>query len=137
MSVDTFTFLNDGRLPSRDQLQAALDAENINIKLDDVDDLRQFSGYWPAKFDGHDSGFEWYYGTAVETFGEVPDGVDERSHAVDLVTHSDIRELVCALFVAGVLAKVADGRFLDEDSGEFVSGDRTIEIAREIAASDL
>ena len=137
MSVDTFIFLNDDRLPSRDQWQAALDAENIKITLDEVDDLRDFSGYWPAKFDGHDSGFEWFYGPATETFGELPSGVGERDHAVNFVTHSDMRELACAMLVAGVLARLTDGKLLDEESDELVNGERALEIAREIASTEL
>jgi hypothetical protein len=137
MSVDTFIFFRDDRLPSRDEWQAALDAENAHITLDHVDNLREFSGYWPAKFDGHDSGFEWFYGPVADMFGEQLEGAGDRHHAIDLVTHSDMRELVCAMLAAGVLAKLIDGLFLDEESGLLVTGDRAIEIARQIANSDL
>ena len=137
MSVDTFVFLRDDRLPSRAEWQTALDIEDACITLDTVDDLREFSGYWPAKFDGHDSGFEWLYGPVADTFGELPEGAGDRRHAVDFVTHSDMRELVCALFAAGVLAKLADGLFFDEESASLVSGERAIEIARLIAEAEL
>ena len=136
MSVDTFVILSDERLPSVAEWQRALDQAGVDIRLDDVDDLRQHSGYLPARFNGADSGFEWSYGIVDEVFGERPDGAGGRGHAIDLVTHDDEQEAMCALYAAGVLARLTDGLFYDEDAGDFVPGDRAMEIAAEWARSE-
>lgn len=135
MSVDTFVILSDERLPSVAEWQRALDVATIDIRLDLIDDLRQYTGYLPAMFDGVDSGFEWYYGEAMDIFGRRPGSVGDRTHAINLVTHSDEHEGLCALYAAGVIAKMTDGLFFDDDAGVFVPGDRAIEMAAEWKAS--
>ena len=136
MSVHTLIFLRDDRLPTRDVWQQALDDAGTGITLDVVDNLREFSGFLPAKFDGEASGFEWYYGPVEEVFDDKPSAVGEREHAIDFVTHSDLQELVCATYAAGAIAKVADGLFYDEDQDAFVAGDRVLEIACNIVVQE-
>lgn len=132
MSVDSFVFLRDDRLPSIEQWQHGLDELGIDISLDQIDDLRAHEGYLPATFKGEDSGFEWYYGPADETFGEQPPRAGDRLHAVDFVTGGDMEELICATYCLGVLAKLADGLFYDEDSDTFMTGEEAIAMARDL-----
>ncbi|NQV26999.1 MAG: hypothetical protein HQ518_21830 [Rhodopirellula sp.] len=136
MSVDTFIFLNNDRLPSRDAWQHALDNAETGMTLDVVDNLREFSGYLPVKFNGADSGFEWYYGPVEEVFGRRPRELADRDFAIDFVTHSDMQELTCALYAAGVLGKLADGLFHDEERDAFVPCDRVLEIVRNIGVEE-
>jgi hypothetical protein len=132
MSVENFIFLADERLPSIDTWQAALDREGTEIVLHKIDDLREHTGYIPATHRGHESGFEWFYGPIGENFGDdLPDGVGDRTHVIDFVTHSDMRELVCGLIAGAVLAKISDGVVFDEESGEVISGDAALQAARD------
>ena len=118
MSVDTFFFVRDAKLPSVSDWQTALDQAGTEIVLDDVGDLRTHTGYLPATHRGHQSGFEWYYGHLAENFGcDPPDGLDWREHVIKCVKHRDMRELACALAACSVLAQLADGKFYDEKSG--------------------
>ncbi len=118
MSVDSFFFVRDAKLPTIPQWQAALDRAGVGIVLDDVGDLRKHTGYLPATHRGHPSGFEWFYGPLADNFGgDPPDGLDGREHVINCVTHSDMRELVCGLVACSVLSQLADGVFLDEESG--------------------
>jgi hypothetical protein len=118
MSVDTFFFVRDAKLPTVPEWQTALDQAGTEIMLEDVGDLRAHTGYLPATHRGHQSGFEWYYGPLAENFGgDPPDGLDGREHVINCVTHSDMRELACALAACSVLAQLADGKFFDEESG--------------------
>jgi hypothetical protein len=118
MSVDTFFFVRDTKLPTVPEWQAALDQAGTEIVLEDVGDLRTHTGYLPATHRGHQTGFEWYYGPLAENFGgDPPDGLDGREHVINCVTHSDMRELVCALAACSVLGQMADGLFYDEESG--------------------
>ena len=137
MSVDSFVFFRDVRLPSVQEWQQALDLSGTGIVIDPTVDLRRHAGYLPARYHGHESGFEWYYGPAEEISGQMPEAIGDRTHAVDFVTHSDMRELVCGLVAGAILAKLADGLVFDEESGEFIDGDKALELARRVEAEYL
>lgn len=118
MSVDSFFFVRDAKLPTIAEWQAALDRAGVGIVLEDVGDLRTHTGYLPATHRGQPSGFEWYYGSLAGHFGgHPPVGLDGREYVVNCVTHSDMRELVCGSVACSVLSQLADGMFLDEESG--------------------
>ena len=121
MSVDSFFFVRDDKLPTIQQWQAALDEAGVGIMLEDVGDLRKHSAYLPATHRGQPSGFEWYYGPIAENFGDdPPDGLDGREYVINCVTHSDMRELVCGSVACSVLLQLADGVYFDEDSGNLL-----------------
>jgi hypothetical protein len=130
MSVDAFFFVCDENLPTVSQWQAALDRAGVGIVLDDVGDLRKHSGRLPAVWRGQPSGFEWFYGPLAEMFGgDAPHGLHGRRHVINCVTHSDMTELVCGLIACSVLAQIADGVFLDDDSGGLVGPNQALEMA--------
>ena len=132
MSVDSFVFLQEDRLPTIAEWQGALDEEECGIALERIDDLRKHTGYLPASYRGHQSGFEWFFGPVAEVVGDKPEAVGNRSHAIDFVTHSDMRELICGMIAGAVLAKLADGLVFDEESGEYIDGNRALEIAKKL-----
>jgi hypothetical protein len=140
MSVESFFFVRDAKLPSIPQWQAALERAGVGIVLEDVGDLRAHTGYLPATHRGHLSGFEWFYGPLAENFGGDPrQGLDGREHVISCVTHSDMRELVCGLVASSVVMKLADGVFLDEESGGLLEPDdaltQTLSLERHIKPS--
>ena len=131
MSVDSIVVIRDARLPTIDQWQAALDRAGTGIVLENVGDLREQFGYVPVIHRGHASGFEWFYTTVQEFFDDdPPDGLGDRTHVVDLITHSDSREFVCARIAGAVLADLTDGLVGDDNSDTFISGSEALEIAR-------
>jgi len=131
MSVDHVVFVRDDRLPTLEQWQAALARADSGIVLEKIDDLRAHTGYLPASHRGHDSGFEWYYGTIDEWFdGDPPEGLGDRQHVATFVTHSDMREFVCGMVAGAVLAQVSIGMVYDEDSDELIDAHAALEIAR-------
>lgn len=130
MSVDSFFFVRDAKLPTILQWQAALDRAEVGIVLEDVGDLRKHTGYLPAIHREQPSGFEWFYGPLAQNFGgDPPDGLDGREHVIDCVTHSDMRELVCGLIACSILSQLADGVFLDEESGGLLEPDAALAYA--------
>ncbi len=137
MSVETSILFDTARIPTCLRLQDFLNERGIDITLEPIDDLASHAGYWPAKFDGHDSGFEWYFGTVADTFGEPFGAAAAATHAAAIVTHSDMRELVCGLYVAGALAVLGAGYFLDDDTEDFVSGEQALQMAKDIEGSEL
>jgi hypothetical protein len=126
-------FLNEANLPSTRQWQEALDGLAVNVRLDESVDTTQHSGFWPVLMGGSQSGFEYYSGTLADAFGgEPPEGLGDREYVVNLVTHSDIRELQCAMFAAAALAIEVDGAVFDDDSGGLIDGAALVEQARAI-----
>jgi hypothetical protein len=137
MSVESFFFVCDDKLPTIPQWQAALDRAGVGIVLENVGDLRKDMGYLPATYRGRQSGFEWFYGPLAENYsGDVPDGLGAREHVINCVTHSDIGELVCGLVACSVLCQVADGLFLDEESGCLISGNQALQMALGIESEE-
>lgn len=135
MSVDSFVFIRDERLPTVAEWQKALDRAAVEIQLEDVGGLRTHEGYLPAVHRGNSSGFEWCYGTIADNFGaEPPAGLGDRQHVIDFITHSDMRELVCAMVAGAVLAQLTDGLVFDEESGNLIKGDAAMEIAKRVEA---
>jgi hypothetical protein len=132
MSVNSFLFLRDDQLPTIKQWQEALDLAEADITLGDIDDLRSHSGFFPASYQGAPSGFEWYYDTIEESYGDdLPSEIGDKTHAVTLVTHSDMRELICALIAGGILAKISDGLVLDGETGKLSDGNAWLNEAEE------
>jgi hypothetical protein len=130
MSVDSFFFVRDEKLPTISQWQAALDRAGVGIVLEDIGDLRKHTGYLPATYRGQPSGFEWFYGPLAENFaGDPPDGLNGRQHVINCVTHSDMVELICGLVACSVLSQVADGLFLDDESGGLVNANQSLQMA--------
>ncbi len=132
MSVDSFFFIRDENLPTIAKWQAALDRASTGIILEDVGDLRTHTGYLPATHRGHESGFEWFYGPISETFGDPPPGIGNCGHAINCVTHSDLRELACAIISCSILAQLADGQFFDEESEQAAAPEVGIAVGRSI-----
>src|SRR5262245_51979531 len=137
MSVNSFFFVRDEKLPTIPQWQAALDRAEVSIVLEDVGDLRKHTGYLPAIFRGQPSGFEWFYGPNGDNLGgDVPDGLGGRDHVINCVTHSDLGELVCGLVACSVLSQIADGLFLDEESGGLISASHALQMALQIESQE-
>jgi hypothetical protein len=137
MSVESFFFVRDEKLPTISEWQTALNKAGVEIVLEDVGDLRKHTGYLPATHRGRRSGFEWFYGPLADNFGgDPPDGLGGRAHVVNCVTHSDMGELICGLVACSVLSQLADGVFLDEESGGALSADAALEFARGLESQE-
>ena len=132
MSIDNLLFLYSNRLPSLKEWQVALDAENIEIIIEDVGDLREYSGYLPVIYKGEPSGFEWYFMTAEEMFpDETPDWLGGRTHAVDLRTFSDMREFYCAMVAGALLGRLANAVAWDDAAQNAVSPETWLQEAEQ------
>ena len=88
-------------------------------------------------FDDQPSGFEFYFDTAENAFGDRPDALGDRTHAVTFATHSKMHELVCALYAAGALARITDGLLFDGESGDFLDSERILVLAKTIGDAEL
>jgi hypothetical protein len=122
MSVEVLVYIRDADLPTRDEWQRAIDAEGIDLHLDPFSP-REHTGYLPAKLNGQDCGFEYFYQPldAADT-KDVRAEVGDRDRSVSLVCHSSEIEGRAAMLAAAVLTKLVDGVFFDPQGGGFARG---------------
>jgi hypothetical protein len=133
VSVSQIVFLCEADLPSTSRWQAALDQLGIDLQLDPTVEPSGHSGYWPARLVCQDSGFEYFCGSIPDAFGALPpDGLNGRDYVVNLVTHSDLHELRCAMYAASALAAACDGLCFDEETGGLTSASAVLQEAHAI-----
>ena len=133
MSADVFVFLRESDLPSTFEWQAGIDTLGVDMRLHEEPEPNTAAGYWPVAIRGIASGFEFYAGSIENAFGTpTPEGIGERDFAVNLVTHSDMRELECSLYAAAALASVAGGVGFDEETGGIMPFAALLDEARSI-----
>jgi hypothetical protein len=130
VSIDQFVFLAKASLPTTDVWQGALDGLGIDVHLDESIETASHSGFWPVRCGTSQLGFEYYAGPVAEIFGgEPPVGIGVRDYVVNLVTHSDLQELRCALLAAAALAIETDGVVFDDETGGLTTGSSLLEEA--------
>ena len=135
VSVDQVVFLSRDRLPTTKRWQAALDAAMLPVKLDATCEISSHSGCWPAEYEGVASGFEFYLFAADQAAFEVDEAeLGGRDKSAGFVTHSDYTELKAACAAAAALAIVADGLYFDEDADALITGEQSLDIARDVAS---
>lgn len=133
MSVDSFVFLRSDRLPTVAELQRAMDEAATGIRLEDVGDPRVHTGYWPMLHKGQQSGFEWHIRDASDLSElSLPGNLGDRDSVIHFITHSDLREYMCAVLTGAIIAHHSDGLFYDEESDALIDGESAMEIAKQV-----
>jgi hypothetical protein len=117
MAVVIQVFLADERMPTPEQWAENLRTHGFDMDLDTDFDVRDFSGFLPCKYKGHDAGFEYYFepaGPAVESDERLQGAIAGRDSVVSFVTHSDLREAMTSVIASGVLCAISDGVLFDD-----------------------
>ena len=136
MSFDIFVYLQDSRLPSRDDWQRAIDAKGFDLHLDDFSPRTQ-TGFLPCKMEGNDCGFEYlFYAIEPDEIEETdPLQVGTRDRVVTFTIHSSKLDCRAATTAAAVLAELADGVFFDPQSGESATANEVFVLLAEMEKS--
>lgn len=123
-------------MPTAAQLNAALEEAKIDLQLDPEWDTQNNSGFWPAKFQGYDAGFEWLVEPIAdaELDKRVRRRVAKFDLVVSLVTRSDMNQMASAVAVWGVLTSITDGMAFADESGDFFDPPEALKVAREQVA---
>lgn len=111
MSVVIQVFLADDRMPTPEQWAENLRTHGFDVDLHTDFDVRDFSGFLPCKYKGHDAGFEYYFepaGPVVESDERLQGAIAGRDSVVSFVTHSDLREAMTSVIASGVLCAISD-----------------------------
>lgn len=120
MSVVIEVFLAGERMPTPEQWAAAIRAHGFEMDLDPDFDVRDFTGFLPCKYKGHDAGFEYYFDAVDwdadpgESDEELRKAVAGRDSYVSLVTHSSWHEFATSVIASGVLCAISDGVLIDD-----------------------
>lgn len=109
MSNTQMAFVERSRVPSRDQLQASIDALGFDMSLDPDFTPFEDEGFSPCVLAGEEEiGFEIFY----EDADEVTDGDEDleeiaagRDCCISLVWRGSMKDLACVMIVSCALAK--------------------------------
>jgi hypothetical protein len=118
VSIDLTVYLRRSAMPTPSAWQQAIAATGLPVELDTDFDPDTFTGYLPCKLRGVDAGFEYFSDSLSPEDAaslDAPPGVD---YSVNLVVHSDPRELASAVVAAAALASASGGLLVDPQSGE-------------------
>lgn len=137
MSIE-MSVLSDRALASTEEWQHALDAEGFALRLDPGVVLSEASGFFPARLNDKETGFECYHDDAAELIEAYPDIDFGRrwTHALGFRVGADLTELYAASMAAAAYARATGGILWDGESGEAMSPDRAAQVARDIGRSD-
>src|SRR5438477_12326880 len=122
-------------MPSPELWAKAIRDAGFPVDLDSDFNPDTDIGFWPCRFRGVLSGFEYYSSRLSEQDRQdlgVPPDCD---FLVTLVTHSDLREHATSLIAASVLCQVSGGLLCDPQTGEQYAPSGVLAWAREQLAS--
>lgn len=111
MSQTQFAFLRKESVPSKEKLQASLDALGFDLKLDPEYTPFEDEGFSPCELKGEaDIGFEIYYEPAEDLLEEDDDEefkelIGSNNYAISLCWGGSYKDCICVLMVSIALAK--------------------------------
>jgi hypothetical protein len=121
LSVELHAFVARGNLPTRQVLQAAIDAMGFPIELDPSLDFSSAEGFQPCMLRGEPSGCEIWIDPATDITRVYPHLVTKVVGLESVVTFrwgGDLLEAACGTAVAAALAVCANAKvyFPDDDA---------------------
>src|SRR5262245_61339549 len=121
-------------LPTVVEWQQAIDGLGFDVKLDPSVDPAKHSGYWPAVFEGRETGFEFYLDPSKEVLRDYPhikSKVGGSKHCASFVLHSDMLELCAASASAAALTSLTNGVWYYADGDVIYDAGEAVASARQ------
>jgi hypothetical protein len=128
-------YLQRAKMPTPERWATAIRDAGFPVDLEHDFDPYSAFGSRPGKFRGEPSGFEYYIETLGEEDAEDLELPPECDFAVNLVTHSDLREYATSLIAASVLAAMTGGVLSDPETEEAQPASGVLAWARRELAS--
>jgi hypothetical protein len=137
MSVSSTTFIAARDLPTAKSWAAAIRSHGFALELPINIDIAQHTGWLPCRYAGEPAGFELSVQRAAEYLEEQHVAADDPRQSVcrddalalSFVTHSAMRDLVCAEIAGAVLARLAHGKVWSDEAGELMTAAEALEVA--------
>ena len=141
MSISRTVYLRRANMLSPKAWADAIRAAGFPVDLDMDFDVERHSGYLPCRYEGRESGFEYFFSTLDEIRDDNDDDDDfalpdvgDRDIGVAFVTRSSMRGLATAVAAAAVLCAKVDGVLSDDEAGQLIAAKDAIADARELLA---
>jgi hypothetical protein len=109
MSNTQYAFLDRSRVPTRELLQASIDALGFDLKLHPALDLLNDAGFSPCVLYGiPDVGFELFSEPAADVIGdneEFKEAIGTRDFSLSMVWRGSMKDCAAVMIVSYALAK--------------------------------
>lgn len=136
MSVELCVFLEEPALPTHAEWRHAIVRSGRNLSFDAFSLVEQV-GFVPAKLDGQECGFEYFFSPIADgEFDELCEAIGARTHVASFAWHSSLIEGTAANIAAATLADIANGVFFDPQSGTHAVGKDAYSMMEDLVKSD-
>ena len=138
MSIEIHVFMQDARVPSRDEWQQAIAQLGFPTVLCPTLDVRADTGFSPTTYKAQRTGFEFDVSPAADVLSSYPHvaaAVGNRDRCATFRWGGDLTECAAALSAAAALVKVTDGLYFYPDDDTVLGADDAVEALRSDLAS--
>ena len=138
MSLELHIFIQDPKVPSRDDWQQAIDDAGFPTVLDLSLDLRRDTGFRPTIYKEQATGYEFYLEPAagiLESYSHLAEQVGSRDMCATFRWGGDLMECAAAISSAAALTKLADGIYFYPDDDIIRTAEDVVETTRQELSS--
>ena len=138
MSLELHIFIQDSKVPSRDDWQQAIDDAGFPTVLDLSLDLRRDTGFRPTIYKEQATGYEFYLEPApgiLESYSHIAEQVGNRDMCATFRWGGDLVECAAAISSAAALTKLADGIYFYPDDDIIRTAEDVVETTRQELSS--
>lgn len=129
MSIELHIFLSESPVPTIKAWQDAIDAALFPLVLNADIDLRSHRGFLAAKYNGKETGFEFYLDAAsdiIATYPHIAANTGPRTICATFRWGGDLLEMCAALSAAASLAKLTNGLYFYPDDDIIYDADEAL-----------
>jgi hypothetical protein len=133
MAVELHIFIQDSRVPTRENWQCAIEQLGFPTVLDASLDLRRDAGFTPTIYKGRSTGFELRLDPAADvlsSYSHIAPKLGSRDRCATFRWGSDLTECAAALSAAAALTNVTDGVYFYPDDDVLYNADEAVEATR-------
>lgn len=111
MSADLSIFIKSNELPSKEEWERAIESFGFSLKFSDEFNPVDLQGFLPCKFEGEDSGFEYFCDQIEDTVFDVDSSpeIAGKDLCIGFSSSFEQKDLSSAVIAAATLAKITGG----------------------------
>lgn len=132
MSYDLSVEFRKENMPTPEEWRDAIIKAGFPAELYVDFEPQTFSGFLPCPYEGEISGFEYYWIPEDEHEASVADDKSYFDTSILFSIGSRPLELRSALAASSILAEMTDGKLVDNQTGDVISGPAAVQWARSL-----
>lgn len=133
MAIELYVFLERGKVPAHEEWQHAIATLGFPLVIHAPFDPRSHTGFQPATYGGHSTGFEFYLEPAAQITDSYPH-ISVRLRKRDVCAAfrwgGDLNEMSAALAAASALTSLADGIYYYPDDDILYTADEAVQATK-------